>query len=295
MTQNRRKETTFKVEQAIAYEFGYFLEATKYLVIVNGDSELINNQLERTKVKIQRVNQKELDYYKVLKDHTEFKINGKIYSINALLPKQASLSIQMTLILLDYLKIKPDYSFSKFSLPPGRCSLFKGIKNTTIIDSSYNATPDGVKTILELFDLYPSNKNKKWVVLGDMIELGLEEQEEHEKLADMIASMKLEKIILIGPRLSKYTYPKLQPQTHSQNVNNRTMEQSNNGTIETFLMPKDALDYLRQNLQGGETILFKGARFLEGIIEHLLVNQKDVGKLCRRELIWQERRERWGL
>ena len=283
---NLVKNQIFKtLEQAIAYEFGYFLEATKHLAIVNGDSELINNQLKRTKAKIQTVNQKELGYYKVFKDHTEYKINGEIYPINALLPKESSLSIQMTFVLLDYLNIKPDFSFSKFSLPAGRCSLFKGIKNTTIIDSSYNATPDGVKSILGMFNQYSTDK--KWLVLGDMIELGDEEKTEHEKLATLINSMNLDKIILVGPRVSKYTFPKLK--------NNSTMKQSNNETIKRFLMPKDALDYLVNNLQGREVILFKGARFLEGIIEHLLADKNDVKKLCRREKIWQERRKKWGL
>lgn len=60
-------------------------------------------------------------------------------------------------------------------------------------------------------------------------------------------------------------------------------------------MPKDALDYLGKNLQGGETILFKGARFLEGIIEHLLLNKYDINNLCRRELVWRERRKKWGI
>lgn len=284
-TMNFDSRVVTQVEQAIAHEFGYFLEAASKLVIVNSDSDLINKQLKRSKAQVKSVTQRNTDYYKVFKDHTGFKINEKTYSINALLPKEASLSIQMSLILLDYLEIKPDYSFSKFSLPPGRYNLFKGIKNTTIIDSSYNATPDGVRSILGMFDLYPSNK--KWLVLGDMIELGDEEQEEHEKLTEIITSMKLEKIILVGPRLSKYTYPKLK--------NNRTMKQSDNETIERFLMSKDALDYLLTHLRGSEAILFKGARFLEGVIEHLLKDKNDVKKLCRREKIWQERRKQWGL
>lgn len=263
-----------QVEEAIAYEFGYFLEATSRLAILNADSEWIKKQTGRSKTQIKYVFQKNADYYKVFKDHTKFKINRKDYSINALLPKEASLSIQMTLILLDYLKITPDYSFSKFSLPPGRCNLFKGIKNTTIIDSSYNATPDGIRSILRMFDLHPSRK--KWLVLGDMIELGNEEQEEHEKLADVINSMKLNKIILVGPRVSKYTYPRVKE-------------------AEKFIMPKDALDYLVNNLKGGEVVLFKGARFLEGIIEHLLADKNDIKKLSRREKIWQERRKQWGL
>jgi len=292
----KENKMTSKVEETIAYEFGYFLETTSRLAILNGDSDLINKQMIRSKARIKSVSQKNTDYYKLFKDHTEFKINGKTYSINAMLPKETSLSIQMTILLLEYLKIKPTLSFSKFTLPPGRYSLFKGIKNTTIIDSSYNATPDGVRSILGMFGLYPASK--KWLVLGDMIELGDEEKEEHEKLADMISLMKLDKIILVGPRLRKYATPRRWQGTSPlrwQGSDLDSFEVDTNDRTKTFLMPKEALDYLIQNLQGEEAILFKGARFLEGIIEHLLVDKRDVIRLCRRELIWQERRKKWGL
>src|SRR3989344_170138 len=277
---------TFKtIEGAIAHEFGYFLQYTTDLAILNSDDELIKKESHRSKVDIKYASLKNLSNYKILNDRTEFKINSKNYLIKDLLPKETSHSIQMTLALLDYLQIKPDVSFSRFILPPGRCNLFKGIKDTTIIVSSYNATPDGVKSTLGMFNQFPSYK--KWLVLGDMIELGDEEQEEHERLGELVSSMKLQKIILIGPRLSKHTYPELK--------HNITMKQSNNEAIETFIMPKDALDYLANNLKGGEVILFKGARFLEGIIEHLLADKNDVKKLCRREKVWEKRRKQWGL
>lgn len=273
-----KNERFASVEKAIAYEFGYFLEYTKKLAIVNGDNPLIRKQMERTKTSVKKVSQKALTDYAINNDRTEFVIDNKKSSINFLVPKNVFYSIQMTFVLLDYLKIKPDYTFSKFSLAPGRCSLFSGIKNTTIIDSTYNATPDGVRTILEMFEEYPS-KNK-WIVLGDMIELGNEEKEEHEKLARIINPMDLSKIILIGPRVSKYTFSKLNPPADG---------------AEKFLMPKEALDYILKNINGGETILFKGARFLEGIIEHLLQNKKDIDRLVRREKAWQDRRKAWGL
>ena len=136
-----------------------------------------------------------------------------------------------------------------------------------------------MKTILEMFEKYPS-KNK-WLILGDMIELGLNEKDAHENLAITLNSMLLSKIILIGTRVSKYTYPKL---------NLDVMKKS-----EKFTMPRDGLDYILKNVTGGETILFKGARFLEGIIEHLLKNTKDIEKLVRRETVWQNRRKAWGL
>ena len=87
--------------------------------------------------------------------------------------------------------------------------------------------------------------------------------------------MKLEKIILVGPRLTKYVHPKIESVS--------------------FISPAEALEYIKNNLDGNETIFFKGARFLEGIIEHLLEDKTDISKLCRRGGVWQKRREKWGL
>ncbi|MBF8250137.1 MAG: hypothetical protein HW400_738 [Candidatus Levybacteria bacterium] len=262
-------------EEAIANEFGYFLKYTKKLAIVNGDSTLIQGQLKRTRAIIEKVCIKGLKSYEISNNRTAFIFEDKKYSMNFVVPKNVSCSIQMTILLLKILNFPLDTTFKNLILPPGRNTIFKGIKNTTIIDSTYNATPDGVKTILEMFDKLPAEK--KWLVLGDMIELGKKEKEEHEKLARLINSMNLSKVILIGPRVSKYTVPKLKINT----IN--------------FLLPNQGLDYILKNLNGGEVILFKGARFLEGIIEHLLQNKNDITKLVRRETVWQNRRRSFGL
>jgi len=266
------------VEEAIAYEFGYFLEYTKKLAIVNGDSSLIRKELKRTSVTVREVSMQDLNGYTILNNRTDFDTKDKKYSINFIVPKDVFYSIQIAKLLMKTLDLPFNPNFVDLTLPPGRNSVFKGVKNTTIIDSSYNATPDGVKSILGMFNQYPSDK--KWLVLGDMIELGNEEKEEHEKLAKIINTMDLLKVVLTGPRVSKYTFSKLNLPA---------------GRADNFIMPKDGLDYILNNIKGGETILFKGARFLEGIIEHLLENKNDIGRLCRREKTWQERRKKWGL
>lgn len=268
------------VEEAIAYEFGYFLEYTKKLAIVNDDSALIKKQLIRTNISITPVSRISLKSYKISENSTEFVTEQEKCSINFIVPKVLFYSIQMTNLLLKNLNLPFDLTFKNFVLPAGRNSVFKGIKNTTIMDSTYNATPDGVRVILEMFD--KCSVRDKWLVLGDMIELGNKEQVEHEKLADLINSMKLKKIILIGPRVLKHTYPKILKKIQDDN-------------IRAFEMPKDGLDYILGNIKGGEVILFKGARFLEGIIEHLLLDKNNSKKLVRREIAWQSRRKAWGL
>lgn len=263
---------------AIAFEFGNFLENTSKLSVINGDSPQILDQLKRTNSKIEKIiKSKSLRNYQVFKKETKFNIDGKTFSFKYLLPEDAFYAISACLKLLDYLNIKPDLKFSNFNLPPGRSSLFQGVKNTQILDSSYNATPSSVKVVLELFKKYPAEK--KWLILGDMIELGKAEKEEHEKLAKLIEGIGLEKIILVGPRLAEYTYPKLKERLN----------------VKLFDGPKQALDYIKTNISGGEVLLFKGARFLEGVIEHLLKNKTDISQLCRREQVWEERRRKWGL
>ena len=77
------------VEDAIAYEYGYFLEATGKLAIINSDSELIKKQSLRTPAKIKEVSKKDLEKYEISEKGTVFKIKGKTYKFNFLLPVRA--------------------------------------------------------------------------------------------------------------------------------------------------------------------------------------------------------------
>ena len=279
------------IEKAVAHEFGYLLAFTERLAIVNGDSELVAGELHRTKAEIKKVDKEgHLENYQINSlGQTAFRIDGKEYLFNYLLPEDNFYSVKMALELANYLEIKPDYSFSKFTLPPGRSSVLKGIKNITIIDSSYNATFDSMRVILEMFNKIPANT--KWAVLGDMIEQGETEKEEHEKLAELISKYDFDRVLLMGPRVSKFTYPLL----CSVSLMKPSFGGQGATIIEKFLTPTEVLDYLKNNLQGGETVLFKGARFLEGVVEHLLLDKGDVKKLCRQEKVWQIRRKQWGL
>ena len=269
------------IEEAIAFEFGYFIEYSSKLAIVNGDSENIKKELHRTKTKITSVSIKNLAEYKVTLDGTIFDINGEVFKFPQLLPKEIFYSLKMCIDLLEFLKIPLDKSFSKFTLPPGRNSIFKGIKNTTIIDSAYNANLDSMTAVLGMFDKIANDK--KWMILGDMLEQGESERQEHENLAEEISNVKSDKVILMGPRVARYTFPKLE------------IRNSKSENVISFENPKEVLDYLNLNLKGRELLLFKGARFLEGVIENLLADKKDSMKLARREKIWEKRRKNFGL
>ena len=263
------------VDQAIAHEFGFFPEHTSRLVIVNGDELLIMNELKRTRAEVKTLKESELlRTHKMGLSGSEFAIDGTTYAAPYLLPKETWYSIAASSAIAEYFNVEPKTDLSALLLPPGRSSVFRGVKNTMLIDSTYNANVGSVSAIVHMLKDIPAPV--KWLVLGDLIEQGSQEKEEHEKVARLVASAGFSKILLVGPRLKRYALPLL-PDAVS------------------FEQPRAALDYIEHELHGGELLVFKGARFLEGVVEHLLLNKNDVQKLCRREAIWQKRRERWGL
>ncbi|MFI5265512.1 MAG: hypothetical protein ACHQT7_02090, partial [Candidatus Levyibacteriota bacterium] len=157
-----------KVEEAIADEFGNFLERTSKLVVLDGDSELMKGQEKRTKAKIERISIGNLDDYKVDRSGTEFRVGVQKVHIKSLQPKEIFYSIAMTNHICRYLGIGFDPSFKNFKALPGRSSVFRGVKNITIIDSTYNANLSSMTAVLSMFEKFPAKE--KWLVVGDMLE-----------------------------------------------------------------------------------------------------------------------------
>jgi len=126
------------------------------------------------------------------------------------------------------------------------------------INDAYNAAPTSMRAALAFMEDTGLRK-EKWVVLADMLELGDEEQVYHENLADELVAMKVEGILLYGPRM-KWLHDKLQ-----------------NGGMETRLLwsEKDytpIVDALREYTSIDSIVLLKGSRgmALEHILEDLM-------------------------
>lgn len=281
-TASEKRKVFTNVETAIAHEFGHFLENTQKLVVINKDSELMQKQKSRTKAEIKEVGIEDLTSYSIDRNGTQFEIrNKKHVKVHYLLPREIFYAIEMTQILCDYLDLKMDYTFKELRLPPARSSIFRGVKDITIIDSTYNANLSSMTAILHMFEIFPAKK--KWAVVGDMLEQGVNEQEEHQKLAKLLLDLELERIIFLGPRVKKFTYPILQEE-YGEKI-----------PMAAYESPKEVLVYLQNHIKGHETILFKGARFLEGVIENLLLDKKEKSLLARREKVWDKRRKKWEL
>lgn len=269
-------------EAAIGYEFGYFAAETAKLLAINADSPEILTQLPRVKknATVRQVSLKAITKFELSATHTDYTIGRQRIQLPGLHSKEIGVSLQLVNCLLKYLKQPLDASYRHFVLPPGRSSVFKGKYNTTIIDSTYNTGLDATTAMLKLFEAYPGKH--KWLILGDILEQGSLERQEHERLAAVVKTVKVERIVLLGPRTAAYTYPILK----------RDLADT---PVVSFENPKQVLEYLQKHLKSGEILFFKGGRFLEGVIEQLLADPEDAKHLVRRESHWVKRRQQWGL
>lgn len=75
-------------------------------------------------------------------------------------------------------------AIESYSPANNRSQVLELNSNTVILDA-YNANPTSMKAALDNFLTMKSKKNK-WVILGDMLELGEDEEEEHRKIGDLL-------------------------------------------------------------------------------------------------------------
>ena len=152
------------------------------------------------------------------------KINETIKKF--LIPKQLSdykenilacLSVVANYFELDKLK---ENLFLGFRIPKSRGSLIsykKSSKKLIIIDESYNSNPLSLKFALQRFSTIKKKRDKKFLLIGDMLELGKHSKKLHIKIAKYINNTKVNKTHIYGKYI-KHTFNKLKPQIKGKNI-----------------------------------------------------------------------------
>lgn len=270
------------VDEAIANEFATLPRSTQKLVIIDGDNHEMERAVEGVDAEVEKIYFKDLVNYKVWPEGAEFVVKSgdkeDKFTFAEPQPREAATQVMILQRLARYLDIDLKNNFAGMKVAPGRSSYFTGIKGVNIIDCSYNAHMISMRSMLEMakaMDVKP-----KWLVIGDIVDQGKMEGVEHTELARMLAEVGADKIILVGRRTGSYTALEL------ENLEVK---------YESFAGPKEALQYLLEDITGGETIFFKGSQYLEWVIEKLLKNPADADKLPRREKAAVKRRKKWGL
>lgn len=116
----------------------------------------------------------------------------------------------------------------------------------TIIDDSYNASPDAMKSSL---DLLSSFTGRHIAVLADMLELGPVEQQAHWQIGYYAAEKDIDELVAIGPRAKFYIEG-----AHSLKPSL---------PVHHFDSNQEAITFLRSFLTAGDILLVKGSRSMK--------------------------------
>lgn len=88
-----------------------------------------------------------------------------------------------------------------------RMQVVEASNGAIFINDAYNAAPTSMRAAISFVEK-SSIKSDKWLVLGDMLELGDDEKQYHEQISTAISSAVFSGVCLFGPRM-KWLYDRL--------------------------------------------------------------------------------------
>ncbi len=161
--------------------------------------------------------------------------------------------------------------------PAGRMRLIEGIKQSTILDDSYNSSPIAAERALQTLKELKGVK-RRIAVLGDMLELGQYSVREHERLGEQAAGV-VDILITVGIRARGIARTALM-----------------HGLPETQILQYEEAERagreLQEIIEPGDMILVKGSQGtrLEKIVEEVMAHPEDAAKLLvRQDVNWHNR------
>jgi UDP-N-acetylmuramyl pentapeptide synthase len=160
---------------------------------------------------------------------------------------------------------------------PGRMRIIEGVKNTVIIDDTYNASPIATEEALGVLSALGATR-RKVVVLGDMLELGIYSVAEHK---------------VIGTRIPRHADLLVAVGIRTQAVVSAARESGmEEEKILSFYKSKVAAEHLCALLQERDIVLVKGSQSMriERIVEAIMRDKERAEELlARQEREWKER------
>lgn len=184
----------------------------------------------------------------------------QIYAVLA----AAAVGIHFDMNLLEIAEALKD-----FQAPAGRLNLIDGIKNTVIIEDSYNAAPQSTLAALEVLEKIKARR--KIAALGEMLELGGETENGHREVGKKAAEV-VDILVTVGEK-AKFIADEAQ---------NAGLNKEN---IFCYSNSIEAKIPIQNMLQEGDVILIKGSQGarMERISEEIMRHPEDAEKLLPRQ------------
>jgi len=130
-----------------------------------------------------------------------------------------------------------------------RLEVVKIHEGITVLNDAYNANPDSMESALRTMTEFPV-EGRKFIVLGDMYELGDTSQKEHRALGRKVAEFGFDHVFFTGKDMQL-----------AWKAYNTASGKTNGSTKESYFKNKEQLaDSLRSQLKPGDAVLVKGSR-----------------------------------
>ena len=152
--------------------------------------------------------------------------------------------------------------------PKGRLKILKGIKNSTIIDDTYNASPASTHLALETIKELPGKR--KIAIIGDMLELGKYTIQAHQEVGNMAGSF-VDILVSVGAK-AKFIADSAANQMPAENIH-------------SFETSDEAKTKMVKLMKEGDLILVKGSQGarMEKIVEEIMAEPERTKELLVRQ------------
>ena len=167
---------------------------------------------------------------------------------------------------------------SEYEAPKGRMNIIAGLNGSTLIDDTYNSSPDAVVAALETLKSLECS-GRRIAVLGDMMELGKYSADEHRHIGKIISGF-ADMVMTVGPRAKVV----------AEEVVAGGM---NNEMASSFSSSVEAGEALINVVKPGDIILIKGSQStrMERVTKTFMKDPSLAEKLLiRQEREWLEKK-----
>jgi UDP-N-acetylmuramoyl-tripeptide--D-alanyl-D-alanine ligase len=168
-------------------------------------------------------------------------------------------------------------AFKRFSLPPGRMTVIDGLKDSTILDSTYNSSPVSLKAAVKLLGELGQDAKRRVAVIGNMNELGDESELKHSLIGKMIGDY-CDFLITVGKDAKTIAKTALENGFDEENVH-------------SFTYAKEASAFFKKKIKKGDLILVKGSQNrvrLERFVKEIMQDPNEAKDLLvRQDKTWK--------
>jgi UDP-N-acetylmuramoyl-tripeptide--D-alanyl-D-alanine ligase len=152
--------------------------------------------------------------------------------------------------------------------PAGRLRILPGIRNTVLVDDSYNSSPAAVHVAIDAVRHIPAQR--KVIVLGDMLELGELSVKAHQAAGTLAATV-ADVLVCVGAR--------------SRLTADAAGNQMQPGNIHWAADSIEAAALVQQLIRAGDVLLIKGSQGMrmERIVKELMLEPNRASELLVRQ------------